>query len=114
MTTIEKPAGGVVVKPRGRSRLDQLAALYDEKHAAKEAAEKELKAVTDAIKVELTQQAPGETSIDLVSDALQRPLRLLAVTSWRLNSSKMKAEEPELYVRYAEQSTAWKLSRVSS
>lgn len=114
MTTIEKPTGGAVVKPRGRSRLEQFAALYDEAHAEKEAAEKKLKAITDAIKIELTNAAPGETSVDLVSDALIKPLRLLQVTSWRIDTATMKAEEPELYVRFAKQSSTWKLSRIAS
>ncbi|MCW2496073.1 hypothetical protein [Jatrophihabitans sp.] len=114
MTTIEKPTGGAVVKPRGRSKLDQLAGLYDAVKAEKDEAEKKLKAITDAIKVELTEAAPGETSIDLVSESLAKPLRLMAVTSYRIDSTKLKEEHPEIYTAYAKPSTAWTLRQVSA
>lgn len=105
-----KPA---TVRPEPDSRLDQLSAQYDLVKAEAEKAAGALKAVTDAIKLELSQLAPDATSVDLDSDHLARPLRLNAVTSWRVDANKLKAEDPETYVRYAKQSTAWTLKQVN-
>jgi hypothetical protein len=101
------------VTPEPGSRLEQLAAQYDMAKAEAEKAATDLKAITDAIKLELVNAAPGETSIDLVSDDLVKPLRLVAVTSWRVDATKLKKEAPETYVRYAKQSTSWTLRAVS-
>jgi hypothetical protein len=104
-----------VVTPNTDSRLAQLAAQYDMAKAEKTKAEESLKAITDAIKLELSQlMQPGETAIDLVSDELVAPLRLVAVESWRVDATKLKAEAPETYVRYAKKSTAWTLRAVSA
>ncbi|PXY33584.1 hypothetical protein BAY59_10915 [Prauserella coralliicola] len=102
------------IKPEGGSRLDQLAAAYAlAKPLADEAAEK-LKAITDAIKVELTTAAPGEQSVDLVSEHLPKPLRAQYKETWRFDSKRLKADDPHLYVRYAKKSGSWELRAVSS
>ena len=102
-----------VVRPEQGSRLEQLAAEYDNAKARLEAATKTLKTITDGIKLELATAAPGESSVELASEHLARPLRLIAVQSWRVDAKKLKAEAPETYVRYAVQSTAWVLKAVS-
>src|SRR6266566_3009872 len=101
------------VTPDPDSRLGQLAAQYDLAKAEADKATTDLKAITDAIKLELINAAPGATSIDLVSEDLVKPLRLVAVSSWRVDAKKLKAEAPETYVRYAVQGTSWTLKRVS-
>lgn len=97
------------------SRLEALLAQYDLAKAEAEKAAESLKAITDGIKAELAAAAPeGETDIRVDSPDLAQPLRLSAVTSWRVDATKLKAEAPETYVRYAKQSTAWRLERVKS
>lgn len=91
------------------SRLAQLQAVYAEKKAAKDAAEKELKAITDAIKVELTSLDPEERRFELTGNGDAPSLRLTYVESWRLDSTRMKRENPETYVRYAKKSGSWTL-----
>ena len=118
MTTIplDSPAspGAQVVVPEPETRLAQLLAQYDLAKAESDKAAETLKAITDAVKAELVQQAPGANDIRVESEHLARPLRLLAVTSWRVDARKLKEEAPEVYVRYAKQSTAWTLRGITS
>jgi hypothetical protein len=106
--------GPAVIRPDGDSRLSQLAAGYTAAKEAADAAAVRLKEITDAIKVELTNAAPGITKVDLVHEALTSPLRLQTKTSWRLDTGKLKENEPEIYVRYARQSTSWELRAVGA
>ena len=95
------------------TRLEALLAQYDLAKAEADKATETLKAITDGIKAELAAAAPdGETDIRVNSPDLTRPLRLQAITSWRVDAAKLKAEAPETYVRYAKQSTSWRLERV--
>jgi len=103
-----------VIKPESDSRLAQLAAQYDLAKAESAKAAEALKAITDAIKIELTHAAPGESDVQLDSPDLIKPLRLTAVESWRIDAKKLKAEDSLTYVRYAVQSTTWRLAPVSS
>jgi hypothetical protein len=97
-----------VETPHG-SRLEQLHEAYAGAKAAAEEATTRLKAITDALKVELTQAAPeGASRIELVGEAGPR-LRLTYSESWRLDSRQLKAEDPETYVRYAKKSGSWTL-----
>lgn len=91
------------------TRLEQLHAQYAEAKAAADAAAEKFKAITDGIKAELAAELPeGMTSVDLVTDGRQ-PLRLSYITSWRLDSKRLKAENPETWVRYAKQGGSWVL-----
>lgn len=112
--TAATTAGAVpaLVEPATGSRLDALAAAYAQAKPAADAAAARLKEITDAIKVELTNAAPGSTQVDLHSQELERPLRLSARTSWRLDTNRLKAEAPNLYVRFAERRTVWDLRTV--
>jgi hypothetical protein len=116
MTAAERlPASAaLVVVPDSDSRLEQLAAQYDQAKAEAAKATEALTAITNAIKLELTNAAPGANDIRLDSPELAQPLRLFAVSSWRVDAKKLKAEAPEIYVRYATKSTAWQLRAVSS
>lgn len=102
------------IQPESGSRLDQLAARYAQLKPAADEATAALKAVTDAIKLELTTAGDGAPKVDLASEHLAKTLRLQHVESWRIDSTKLKAEAPEIYVRYAKKSGAWKLGPVSS
>jgi hypothetical protein len=103
----------IVVNAPPQSRLEALAAAYTEARPAADAATERLTGITDAIKLELANAAPGALKVDLVSPCLSTPLRLQAKTSWRLDTKTLKAEAPETYVRFARQSTAWELRQVS-
>jgi hypothetical protein len=107
--TIEpKPAQ---VTPQAGTRLEQLHALYEEAKARKDEAETALKAITDGIKAELAQQAPGAERV-VVTGTAGPPLQMTYVESWRVDSRKLKAQDPETYVRYATKSGTWKLEKV--
>lgn len=97
------------VTPTADSRLAQLLELYGPAKEAADAAAEQLKTITDAIKAELRDAAPDATAIELGGPV---PLRLTAVSSWRLDTKALKAAEPLVYVRYAKQSTAWRLEAV--
>lgn len=100
-----------VVPPAG-SRLEQLHAAYPAAKAKAEAAAAELKAITDGLKVELTAGAPEAHKIALVGEQ-GPPLSLVYSESWRVDARKLKAEDPETYVRYAKKSGSWTLKAVA-
>ena len=103
-----------VVRAEQDSRLDRLAAEYAQLKPAVDAQTKRLKEVTEAIKVELVNTAPGETHVVLHADVLDNPLQLLAKEGWRLDTVRFKKEQLELYVRYARKSTTWELRSVGA
>jgi hypothetical protein len=91
------------------SRLEDLLATYAPlKPQADELADR-LKSVTDAIKAELTAAAPDALKIDVAHEALAAPLRLSYVESWTLDTKRLKAEQPALYVTYARKGGKWVL-----
>jgi predicted phage-related endonuclease len=93
------------------TRLEQLHAQYADLKARADDAAAQLKGCTDAIKLELTQAAPNERSLVLSSDA-GPALGLTYVESWRIDTGKLKAEQPYLYAKYAKKSGSWRLARV--
>ena len=95
------------------SRLEQLAARYEAVALAKKEAEAALKEITDAIKAELTTLHPGAREIFLSSSFLTRPLQLQAIDSWRIDSKALKKAEPQTWVRFAGQSTSWRLQQLA-
>ena len=117
MTTVpiepETRSDAQIVIPETDTRLAQLLAQYDLAKAEADKAAETLRAITDAVKVELVNAAPGAHDIRVESPDLARPLRLFAVESWRVDAKKLKAEAPETYVRFAKKSTAWQLRAVS-
>ncbi|GAA5154680.1 hypothetical protein GCM10023340_38650 [Nocardioides marinquilinus] len=101
----------LTVTPDGESRLAQLHALYPDLKAAADDAASKLKAVTDAIKVELTQLAPEERRFELAGPADSRTpaLQLTYVESQRVDSRRLKAEQPAVYAAYSKPSGSWTL-----
>lgn len=103
------------ITPEPDTRLDQLLAQYDLAKAEEKKAAEAVKAITDGIKAELAKAAPeGETDIRVDSPALAQPLQLRATESWRLDSTRMKKEDPYLYASYAKPSLSWTLAKVAS
>lgn len=107
------PPQQTVVNPEPESRLDQLAARYATLKPQLTELKEQLEVVTEAIKAELTRAHPTSTDLLLTSPWLTSPLQLQQVTSWRLASTKLKAEQPALWVQYAAPSTSWTLRAVS-
>lgn len=98
-----------VVQPEQGTRLEQLLAAYPEAKARADEANSQAKAISDAIKVELTNLAPiGETKIAAQLPAGPR-VRLTYSESWRLDSTRLKREHPETWVAYAKKSGSWSL-----
>lgn len=113
MTTTEQtPAAPALVRPEPDSRLDALAARYDEVKTRADAAKAELDDITTAIKAELAAAAPGRDVVVLESSGLAVPLRLSSVLGWRFDAKRCKAEDPHTYVKYATRTTSWRLERV--
>lgn len=104
--------------PRARvepgSRLEDLLATYAHLKPQADEAASRLKAVTDAIKVELTTAVPDAPRIDVAHEALPQALRLSYVESWTLDSKRMKAEDPATYVRFARKGGSWQLRGISA
>lgn len=109
MTMVTEGPSPARIRASPDSRLTQLAAAYAEAKAQAEAAEGRLKSITDAIKSEMTAAAPDAGTVELDGPV---PLRLSARESWRLDTAKLKAADPETYVRYAKKSTSWVLTAV--
>lgn len=103
---VEQPP--VQVVPQADSKLAQLHAMYAGAKAKADAAAEELKTITTAIKAELGQAAPGQPKVDLIGQGLP-PLGLRHIESWRIDTRKLKAQDPETYVRYARKSESWAL-----
>lgn len=101
-----------VVRPEPDTRLDQLAAEYAALKPLADEYRARLETIVSGIKTELAQLHPGETEVLLVGSTVPTPLRLQAVTQWRLDTKKLKAEQPNIYVRFAKQSTSWRLDQV--
>lgn len=99
------------VTPAPGSRLAELVAVYDHAKATADAAAERLKVVTDAIKAEAILQAPAATCIELTGAV---PLRLVCREQWRIDTKRLKTEDPFTYVRYAKKSVTWSLSRRGS
>ena len=100
-----------VIAPPG-SRLEQLQASYADAKAAASAADDKLRAIVDAIKVELTRlAAEGSDNIQLAAGA-GPALRLSYVERWTFDSRRFKAVDPENWVRYAKKGGSWVLKQV--
>jgi len=103
-----------VLEAEPGTRLAELAARYDEAKALADESAKALKAITDAIKVELEAAAPGNPKVDLHAQGLARPLRMSWVERWDLDTKALKAADPVTYVTYAKKSGRWQLAQVRS
>jgi hypothetical protein len=102
-STPEQPAaaaGPRAVTPRKGSQLDQLHAHYLDLHARKDELEKQFKAVSDAIKVELNAMDPEERRFELASRDGRRPLTLRYAETQRFDSTRFKRERPQEYIEY--------------
>lgn len=101
--------GPVVVSPESGSKLEQLHALYQTLKERSEVASKELKAVTDALKVEMTNAAP-EGSTRVVLEGSDGPRLALAYSERQtVDSRRLRREQPAIYGAYLTTSGSWSL-----
>lgn len=103
-----------VIQPQPDSRLAQLCMQYDLAKTEAEKAAQALKAITDGIKLEATQAAPGQQQIVIDSPDLAQPLQVAYAERWTVDAKKLKTEDPETYVRYAKKGGSWSLRAVTS
>ena len=99
-----------VVRPALGSRLDALAAEYAQLQPQVEALNERLKAVSDGIKTELA--GTGAEATLLSSPHLPFLLKVALTERWVMDSKRLKAEHPALWVTYAKKSHSWRLDRV--
>ncbi|MDQ6524289.1 hypothetical protein RB608_11790 [Nocardioides sp. LHD-245] len=103
------------VVPGPEDRLAALHAQYADAKAEKDAADEHYKAITDAIKTDLLTAAaaadPGNNRVELRS-AYGPVLRLTNSRPWRVDSKRLKAEQPYIYAAYAVQGDSWSLRMV--
>lgn len=109
MTT---PTPPVAVTPTPGSRLDTLIEAFADLKPRVDELTTRLKALSDAIKLELTNAAPEASTIDVWHQALPGPYRLSYVERWDLDTKRLKAEDVETYVRYARKGGSWQLRAV--
>jgi hypothetical protein len=79
--------------------------------AAAEAAKEDADAARDALKLAMIDAASADPSPTNPLDVSVGPItaHLTVVESWRLDTARIKAEQPEVYAAYAKPSTAIKL-----
>lgn len=107
-TAPDKPRLPISAVPGSRLE-DLLSQEHAAEAAAREAAER-LKGVRDAIKAELTQAHPGIERFDIMGTPHRPAKQLTWVNTVRLDTRRLKAEQPLLYVEYAEFGGKWVLS----
>lgn len=97
------------VTPTVDSRLEQLLASYDEAKSAFEGARERFDGIKDGIKSELATAAPNSEKVEVASQYLDRPLRMSYRLEWRVDTRRLKDEQPATYVEYARQIGSWRL-----
>ena len=102
----------VTYTPEPGSRLGDLLATYAALKPQADELAARLKTVTDGIKHELMQADPTAARFDVNHEALAQPLRLSYVERWELDAKRLKAEDPETYVRFARKGGRWELRSV--
>jgi hypothetical protein len=83
MTTTPDPQPAAQIQAPPESRLAQLQASYPD---------------------------PGASRVDLAGGAHGPALQLTYSESWRVDATRLKAEQPVLYVQYAKKSGSWSLA----
>lgn len=96
----------------------QLAAAYEDAKAEVRAAEERKDSLANQLKAHAEAAALqsghplGTTRVVLESDALT--VRVTPVETWRIDSTRMKKEAPETYVRWAKKSVSNRLEVAAS
>lgn len=119
----QQPAA-VIVEPSAQSRLSALLHEYPTAKAEADAAAERLKAITDGIKLELTQAHPDAQRLEVRGPGVT-PMSLSYQTRMTFDSKRLKTDaveaartgDPsmaELYARYARQGGSWTLKSLKT
>lgn len=100
----------MVITPVPGSLLENLLAQEHAAEAASREAADRLKGLRDQIKAELTLAHPGVEKFDIAGTPHRPAKQLNWVGTVRLDTKRLKAEKPHLYVEYAEFGGKWVLS----
>lgn len=103
-----EPAPLTVTAPPD-SRLAQLQALFVSTKAAADEATKQHKAITDAIKVELTALNENERRFELTPAGDCPTLRVTYTVSNRFDSTRFKRDQPAVYETYLKPTGSWSI-----
>ena len=106
-TAPEKPAENIVPLPG--SLLETLLSEEAAAEAAAREADDRLKGLRDRIKAELTQAHPGIELFRIAGNRFRPAKNLNWVNTVRVNTKRLKAEQPRIYVEYAEFGGRWEL-----
>jgi len=101
-----------VLRPTEGSRLDALLARYADLKPQVEDLKEQLETLTTAIKAEAVTAVPDTPAITLSTPHLAHLLEVTYRESWRLDSKRLKADDPTTWVRYAKRSGSWRLDPV--
>lgn len=91
------------------TRLGQLAWTYATLTPEFKDIEERLKAAKDGLKSEMAQQRPGEKSVTLISEHLEKPLKLIAKTTNRVDTKLLLEEFPQIHAFCLKATTSWEL-----
>lgn len=115
--TPEQQAGQPLVVDVSQAEGDRLTALYlayPDAKAKADAAAAELKAITDGIKVELTNRAPQGTAKLELRGTGGTPLRLAWQVTNRFDTTRFRKEQPAVYDSYKKPSGSWVLAPIKA
>jgi hypothetical protein len=107
-TSPDKPRLVITAAP-GSMLEDLLSQEHAAEAAARETADR-LKGLRDQIKAELTQAHPGVERFDIAGTPHRPAKQLTWASTVRLNTRRLKDEQPLVYVEYAEFGGKWVLS----
>lgn len=95
------------------SRLESLLAAYADLKPQVDALTNRFEGVKTALKLELVSAHPDATQIDVTHPTLAQPLRMRYISRWRLDTERLKRDDPRTYVEYAKPAGRWELRGVS-
>jgi hypothetical protein len=95
------------------SELDQLSARYAALKPQLDALAKQVKDVTDRIKVNLMMTQTGADAVLLRGPSLVRPLKLGSYQRTTVAGKELQAAHPEIYDAFSKTTTVWTLQAVN-
>ena len=84
---------------------------YADASAEAKAADERLSAAKDKLKTALSEASAGALRAEL-RVAGYRPVTLIYTEPWRLDTKRLQAEQPAVYVEYAKRGSQWTLAEV--
>lgn len=98
-----------VLRAQPGTELADLRARYAELKAAKDKATEEFDAVKTKLQAQLSEATEGATRSALYVDGF-KPMNLTYSEPWTVDSKRLQAEQPLIYVQYAKQGKRWTLA----